>query len=45
MTFLPRITLNITAIIAITKRMCIKPPKLYPKKPIAHAITNIIAMT
>lgn len=43
-TLLPDMILNITAIIAMTSRIWIKPPALYPRKPISHAITKITAM-
>jgi hypothetical protein len=35
--------LSRTATIAITRRMWIIPPELYPKNPIAHAITSTTA--
>ena len=43
--FFPLISLNITAINAMTSKMWITFPRLIAKNPMAQAITNMIAMT
>ena len=40
----PEINLSKTAITAITRRICIRPPAWKPKNPIAQAIINITAI-
>jgi hypothetical protein len=42
---LPLMTLRIMETKAMNRRICINPPTLYPRKPIAHPITRIKAIT